>query len=303
MSQHTSRGRHRAPSRLSTAVSSTARVSAAVAVSGGLVAAVAAPADAAQAVGSMAAAPAAPAAPAAAPAAPVAAPAVGSVAASGAISHGRVTLPRIEFADDLIIVKKAKKRETTTEPQRELRSERRAQPQRTERNRSERRSAEHSHQTRTPERERRSTTEREQAPTRTTSRSTERPEAPKTEPAPAPSTSTSSKGAQVVEIAKRYIGTPYVYGGSTPSGFDCSGFTSYMFRQVGVELPRTARAQQAFATRISDPRPGDLVFYNFPATHVMIYVGNGLVIDSPSPGKTVQVHKMWGSNISYGRVL
>lgn len=301
MSQHTPRGRHRAPSRLSSAVSSTARVSAAVAVSGGLVAAVAAPADAATAVGTVVpgAAPAAPVAAPAAPVAPVAAPPVGSVAASGAIAHGRVTLPRIEFADDLIIVKKARKSETKSEPKRDFRSERSAQPQRTERKKRER--TEHSHATSTPER--RTTTDRDEAPTRTTSRSTERPEAPKTEPAPAPTAPASSKGAQVVEIAKRYIGTPYVYGGSTPSGFDCSGFTSYVYRQIGIELPRTARAQQAFATRTSSPRPGDLVFYNYPATHVMIYVGNGLVIDSPSPGKTVQVHKMWGSNISYGRVM
>ncbi len=129
-------------------------------------------------------------------------------------------------------------------------------------------------------------------------------------PAPASASSTDSapadqpsgNTASAIDVAKKYIGTPYVFGGTTSAGFDCSGFTSQVFRELGVTLPRTARAQQAMATRVSDPKPGDLVFRNFPATHVGIYVGPGMMIDSNRPGTTVSIHKMWGGNFSYGRV-
>lgn len=116
-------------------------------------------------------------------------------------------------------------------------------------------------------------------------------------PAPKPSKSTSN----VVSIAKRYIGVPYVWGGSTPRGFDCSGFTSYVYRQAGHSLPRTAATQARFVKRISNPRPGDLVFNGFPAYHVGIYVGGGKMIDSAHPGTRVSVHSTWGS-VYYGRV-
>ncbi|HQV84181.1 MAG TPA: C40 family peptidase, partial [Ornithinibacter sp.] len=85
----------------------------------------------------------------------------------------------------------------------------------------------------------------------------------------------------VVNIARGLLGIPYVYGGSTPSGFDCSGFTQYVFRKAGISIPRTASAQQRAATRVSNPEPGDLVFFGSPAWHVGIYTGNGMMIDSP----------------------
>ncbi|WP_235585584.1 C40 family peptidase, partial [Serinicoccus chungangensis] len=65
----------------------------------------------------------------------------------------------------------------------------------------------------------------------------------------------------VLGVAAGLVGTPYQWGGSTPAGFDCSGFTSYVFAAVGISLPRTAAAQQAAATPVSNPQPGDLVFY------------------------------------------
>lgn len=121
-------------------------------------------------------------------------------------------------------------------------------------------------------------------------------------PAPKRATpSKSSSNSSVVNIAKRYTGTPYVWGGSTPRGFDCSGLTSYVFRQVGKNLPRTARAQAGHTKRVSNPRPGDLVFFGSPAHHVGIYVGGDKMIDAPKPGKSVSVRKMWGSHY-YGRV-
>ena len=114
---------------------------------------------------------------------------------------------------------------------------------------------------------------------------------------PAPSKSTSN----VVTIAKRYTGVPYVYGGTTPRGFDCSGFTSYVYKQVGRNLPRTAAAQAYATTRVSSPRPGDLVFYGYPAHHVGIYVGGNNMIDSAKPGTRIHVHAIWGAHY-FGRV-
>ena len=105
----------------------------------------------------------------------------------------------------------------------------------------------------------------------------------------------------VLGVARSLLGIYYVYGGSTPAGFDCSGFTSYVFRQVGISLPRTAAAQQASAQRVSSPQPGDLVFFGYPAYHVGIYAGGGMMYDSPTTGKTTGLHQIWSSNVTYGR--
>lgn len=105
----------------------------------------------------------------------------------------------------------------------------------------------------------------------------------------------------VVGIAMSLLGIYYVYGGSTPAGFDCSGFTSYVYRQVGVSLPRTAAGQQAAARRVSSPQPGDLVFFGYPAYHVGIYAGNGMMIDSPRTGKATSLRAIWDKNATFGR--
>jgi cell wall-associated NlpC family hydrolase len=105
----------------------------------------------------------------------------------------------------------------------------------------------------------------------------------------------------VVAIARGLLGIPYVYGGTTPAGFDCSGFTSYVFRQAGISLPRTASAQKAASTPVSNPRPGDLVFFGSPVHHVGIYTGNGMMIDSPRTGKSTAERPIWTSNVAYGR--
>jgi peptidoglycan DL-endopeptidase CwlO len=109
----------------------------------------------------------------------------------------------------------------------------------------------------------------------------------------------SSSG--VVNIARGLLGIPYVYGGESPSGFDCSGFTQYVFGKAGVSIPRTASAQQRAATPVSDPRPGDLVFYGSPAWHVGIYTGNGKMIDSPRSGKSTSERAMFSGVSGYGR--
>ena len=120
-----------------------------------------------------------------------------------------------------------------------------------------------------------------------------------------PSTSTSTSVAQssseVVNIARTLLGIAYVFGGETPAGFDCSGFTQYVFGKAGVSIPRTASAQQAAATPVSDPKPGDLVFYGYPAWHVGIYTGNGMMIDSPREGKFTSERPMFSGVTGYGR--
>lgn len=120
---------------------------------------------------------------------------------------------------------------------------------------------------------------------------------PKTEPVKtAPS---SGKGANVVETALMYVGTPYKSGGKTPAGFDCSGFTSYVYGQHGINLSSSSAAQRNAGTVVTNPEPGDIIW---TPGHVGIYVGNGKQIDAPRPGKTVQVRGIWQSNPTYIRI-
>ena len=100
-------------------------------------------------------------------------------------------------------------------------------------------------------------------------------------------------GDEIVAKAKQYLGVPYKYGGTSPSGFDCSGFVYYVFRNLGININRTQANMYAQGTPVkkSDLKPGDLVFfqntYKAGISHVGIYVGNGQFIHSPSSGKVV----------------
>ena len=111
----------------------------------------------------------------------------------------------------------------------------------------------------------------------------------------------SVSGSKVLEVAARYVGVPYVYGGTTPRGFDCSGFTSYVFAQLGIDLPRSSGAQRSAGQVISraDARPGDLIW---SPGHVAIYAGGNTQIDAPRPGKTIQFRKIWQRNPVFIRV-
>jgi peptidoglycan DL-endopeptidase CwlO len=99
----------------------------------------------------------------------------------------------------------------------------------------------------------------------------------------------------VVGIAMQYLGTPYVYGGSSPSGFDCSGFVMYVFAKVGVSLPHNAAAQYGYGTPVSRSQlqPGDLVFFN-GLGHNGIYIGGGQFIHSPHTGDVVKISSISG---------
>jgi peptidoglycan DL-endopeptidase CwlO len=134
-----------------------------------------------------------------------------------------------------------------------------------------------------------------QRATITSSRSASRLPVSHSAPVPAP------RSAGVIGIAASLAGIPYVYGGTTTSGFDCSGFTQYVFRRAGISLPRTAEEQRQATTPVSTPAVGDLVFFGSPAYHVGIYAGNGKMWDSPTTGKSVSLRSIF-SGASYGRV-
>ena len=93
------------------------------------------------------------------------------------------------------------------------------------------------------------------------------------------SANTVSMGQKIVNFAKSYVGYPYIYGGNSPSGFDCSGFVQYVFKQHGITLNRTATQQlkNGYKVSYSEMKPGDLVYFGYgsTATHVGIYIGNG----------------------------
>jgi len=120
------------------------------------------------------------------------------------------------------------------------------------------------------------------------------------------SPSGSARGSSVLAIAARYRGTRYLYGGMTPRGFDCSGFTGYVYRQLGIHLPRTANQQMLATHRIprSQARRGDLVFFvsGGRAYHVGLYAGDGMMYDAPRTGKTVSKRAIWDAAVVFGRV-
>lgn len=121
------------------------------------------------------------------------------------------------------------------------------------------------------------------------------PAAPSVQAPAKPAASSNASGSAVLNYAYQFLGTPYVWGGSTPSGFDCSGFTSYVYRKFGVNLPRVSRAQATVGTKVaySNLQAGDLVFFGSGSiSHVGIYIGGGNMIHSPRPGKSVEISTM-----------
>jgi cell wall-associated NlpC family hydrolase len=91
----------------------------------------------------------------------------------------------------------------------------------------------------------------------------------------------------------QFLGTPYVWGGSSPGGFDCSGFVMYVYAQIGVSLPHNAAAQFGYGTPVSREQlePGDLVFFD-GLGHNGIYIGGGQIIHSPHTGDVVKISSL-----------
>jgi cell wall-associated NlpC family hydrolase len=269
-----------------------AKASAILAVSGGLVATVAAPSSAVPLSGvadgghqvhvARHAAPAAAAHRAAAPVPAVARPAVAASVVSP--QFGQVGFKGNKAPEPEPVEAAAPEVErTTTAPSRSTERESAAEREAAQQAEAER------------EAEQRAAAEREAAERAAEQKKAEE-QAAAEQAAPAPS--------GVLAIAARYVGTPYVYGGSSPSGFDCSGFTQYVFGQAGISLSRTTTGQQAQATPVSDPQPGDLVFFGYPAHHVGIYAGGGMMYDSGRPGVPVQKRAIFYSSgaVTFGRV-
>ncbi len=123
--------------------------------------------------------------------------------------------------------------------------------------------------------------------------------APSAEAAPPPS------GKRLVKIAASERGTPYRYGGSTPRGFDCSGFTRWVYARAGKRLPRTSAAQAAATRNIPRraARRGDLIFFHSGGRvyHVGIYAGRGRLWHSPRPGQGVRLDRIWSRAHFFGR--
>jgi cell wall-associated NlpC family hydrolase len=112
----------------------------------------------------------------------------------------------------------------------------------------------------------------------------------------------------VIAVAARYRGVPYRAGGTSPrSGFDCSGYTRYVFSRLGISIPRVSRQQYAAMTHISRAQavPGDLVFFhssNGRVYHAAIYAGANSVWHSPFPGRRVMRERIWTSAVYFARV-
>ncbi|MBU3153380.1 NlpC/P60 family protein [Clostridium estertheticum] len=107
----------------------------------------------------------------------------------------------------------------------------------------------------------------------------------------------------LISYASQFLGLPYVWGGTSPTnGFDCSGFTQYVFAHFGVDIPRVSEDQQNVGTLVSreNLQPGDLVFFGTPAHHVGIYVGNGNMINAPHTGAVLRIQSL-NSDFTYGR--
>jgi len=115
--------------------------------------------------------------------------------------------------------------------------------------------------------------------------------------------SSSARAAAAFAAAKSKIGSPYVWGATGPSSFDCSGLTQWAYKQAGVSLPRTSQAQLNAGQQIgrSQLKTGDLVIFNSDASHVALYAGNGQILHAPKPGASVRFEKLeYGGQFSTG---
>ena len=119
----------------------------------------------------------------------------------------------------------------------------------------------------------------------------------------------SSFGSRIIELAQAWLGVPYLFGGCSPTGVDCSCLVQNVYAAIGIHLPRVAVDQFNATVPVSDPRPGDLVFfantYEPGISHVGIYIGDGMQINAPTTGQVVSVAPVfsgyWGSHYAGAR--
>lgn len=116
------------------------------------------------------------------------------------------------------------------------------------------------------------------------------------------------RGRVAILVAKRYVGIPYRAGGTTPrTGFDCSGYTKYVYSQMGITIPRVSRDQYRWTRHISIKQavPGDLIFFHSSSGrvyHAAIYAGHGYIWHSPHTGSRVKLERIWTSAYYVGRI-
>jgi len=110
-------------------------------------------------------------------------------------------------------------------------------------------------------------------------------------------------GGKILQVAAKYVGSPYVFGGETPAGFDCSGYVRFIFSQFGLDLPHSVIAQSRLGIIVKpeDAQPGDLVILD-DLSHDGIYAGNGNFYHSPRPGDTVKLAPIFTDRVFYVRL-
>jgi peptidoglycan DL-endopeptidase CwlO len=114
-------------------------------------------------------------------------------------------------------------------------------------------------------------------------------------------------GAQVVSDARKYLGVPYVFGGTNPeTGLDCSGLVQRVYKDLGIDLPRIASDQAKVGKPVASldqAKPGDLVAFNSPVSHIGIYIGDGKMIVAPHSGDVVKIEKVYQTPTAIRRIL
>ena len=114
-------------------------------------------------------------------------------------------------------------------------------------------------------------------------------------PTEVPTNAPPAPNGSIVSVARQYLGVPYVFGGASPAGFDCSGLVKYVYAQFGISLPHSSLAQGANGTRVTDPEPGDLVVID-GGSHIGIYSGDGYMVHAPMPGRVVTERPIYTAN-------